>query len=59
MKDQPELATLSVGDIQTITIELPNRIVKRVEKYANENGETINGVVIEALDMFLRSQNSY
>ena len=59
MKDQPELATLSVGDIQTITIELPNRIVKRVEKYANENGDTINGVVIEALDMFLRSQNSY
>ena len=59
MKDQADLAKLSVGDIQTITIELPIRIVKRVEKYANENGDTINGVVLEALDMFLRSQNAY
>lgn len=59
MKDQSELAKLSIGDTQKITIELPIRIVKRVEKYANQNGDTINGVVIEALDMFLRNQNAY
>jgi len=28
--------------------------VERAEKYAIENGNTVTGVVIEALDVFLR-----
>jgi len=44
------------NDIQPITIHLPRRLAKRIEKYANENGNTVTGVVIEALDTFLRGQ---
>ncbi len=38
----------------SLTIELPCRMVERVEKYAKENGTTAAGVFIEALDDFLR-----
>ena len=58
MTDHPKLAP-SVSDTQAITIQLPNRIVERAEKYAKENGNTITGVVIEALDTFLRNQDLY
>lgn len=58
MTDHPKPAP-SVSDTQAITIQLPNRIVERAEKYAKENGNTITGVVIEALDTFLRNQNLY
>jgi hypothetical protein len=56
MKDQAKPA-LAVGDTQQITIQLPNRIIERAEKYGKENGNTITGVVIEALDTFLRGQD--
>ncbi len=39
---------------QSITIELPCPIVERIERYAKENGTDITGVLIEALDNFLR-----
>lgn len=38
----------------TLSIELPCQMVERVEKYAKENGATVAGVLIEALDSFLR-----
>ena len=41
---------------QCLTIELPCRMVERVEKYAKENGMDAAGVLIEALDTFLRGQ---
>jgi len=41
---------------QQITIQLPCRLAERAEKYANENGNAVTGVVIEALDRFLRGQ---
>lgn len=43
-------------DTQQITIHLPCRLAERAEKFASENGDTITGVVIEALDTFLRGQ---
>ena len=46
-------------DTQQITIQLPCRLAERAEKYANENGNTVTGVVIEALDSFLRGQKVY
>ena len=55
MKDQSNPISCS-GDTQPITIQLPCRLAERAEKYANENGYTVIGVVIEALDTFLRSQ---
>ena len=56
MNDQAEPITCS-DDTQLITMHLPCRLAQRAEKYANENGHTITGVVIEALDAFLRGQN--
>jgi hypothetical protein len=44
------------NQIQQLTIQLPCRLAKRVERYANENGNSVTGVVIEALDTFLRSK---
>lgn len=43
-------------DTQKITIHLPCRLAERADKFARENGNTITGVVIEALDKFLRNQ---
>jgi hypothetical protein len=42
---------------QSLTIELPCRMVERVERYAKENGMDAAGVLIEALDSFLRKQD--
>lgn len=39
---------------QSLTVELPCRMVERMERYAKENGASMNGVLIEALDSFLR-----
>ena len=58
MKDLTKPAQ-AVGDTKRITIQLPNRIIERAEKYGKENGNTITGVVIEALDTFLRGQDVY
>jgi len=41
---------------QSLTIELPCQIFERVERYAKENGLDVTGVLIEALDTFLRKQ---
>jgi len=55
MNDQPDSITDS-DDTQIITMHLPCRLAQRAEKYANENGYTVTGMVIEALDAFLRDQ---
>ena len=39
---------------KTLTVELPCQIVERVERYSKENDSTVAGVLIEALDSFLR-----
>lgn len=41
---------------QSLTIELPCQMVERIEKYAKENEVTAAGVLIEALDNFMRTQ---
>jgi hypothetical protein len=41
---------------QPLTIELPCQIFERVQRYAKENGMDEAGVLIEALDTFLRKQ---
>jgi predicted DNA-binding protein len=53
MNDQLVTTGSSENTLQ-ITIQLPTRLAERVEKYARENGNTVTGVVIEALDTFLR-----
>jgi hypothetical protein len=39
--------------MQIFTVELPCRIVRRIERYATENGTSMPSVLIEALDSFL------
>ena len=39
-------------------IQIPCRLAERVEAYAKENDADITGVVIEALDTFLRNQKN-
>ena len=40
---------------QELTIKIPCRLAERIEAYASETGATMTGVVIEALDVFLRN----
>ena len=39
---------------QDLNIQIPSKLVERVESYAKETGNTVSGTVIEALDVFLR-----
>lgn len=55
MKDRTNTITCT-DDTQPITIRLPCRLAERAEKFAKENGNTVTGVVIEALDTLLRGQ---
>ena len=41
---------------QTLTVELPCQMVERIERYAKNNEISLTGVLIEALDNFLRKQ---
>ena len=41
-------------DTQQIVVNIPSQLAMRAEKYAAETGNTITGVVIEALDTLLR-----
>ena len=43
---------------QELTIKIPCLLAERAAAYAQENGNTITGVVIEALDKFLREGQS-
>jgi hypothetical protein len=40
------------------TIQIPCRLAERVEGFASASNTTITGVVIEALDTFLREQKN-
>ena len=41
------------NDTQQFIINIPCRLAERVEKYAKERGDTITGVMIDALDAFM------
>ena len=55
MSDRSETTSCS-DDTQQFTILLLCRLAERAEKYAKDNEHTVTGVVIEALDTFLRGQ---
>jgi hypothetical protein len=48
----------SPDDTEQIVINIPRRLAKRAQRYADENGNTITGVVIEALDALLGGRMS-
>ncbi len=39
-------------------LKIPSRLAERVEAYVDANNTTVTGVVIEALDTFLREQQN-
>ena len=55
MPNRPDTTTCT-DDTQQFTIELPCRLAERIEKYAKETGNSMTGVVIEALDALLRGR---
>ena len=52
-----ELKNQCQDPTQSLTIELPCQMLERIERYAKENGLDVPGVLIEALDSFLRKQD--
>ncbi len=51
-----EIKDLCQDPTQSVTIDLPCALAERVERYAKENKTDVTGVLIEALDGFLRQQ---
>ena len=45
-------------DTEQVVINIPCRMIERVKKYAGEHGNTVTGVVIEALDELLGRRKS-
>ncbi len=43
---------------QELTINIPCKLAERIEAYVTENDADITGIVIEALDTFLRDQKN-
>jgi len=41
---------------QALTVELPCQMVERIERHAKNNETSVAGVLLEALDSFLRKQ---
>ena len=39
---------------QNFTVELPCRMVERIERYAREKDTSVDNVLIEAIDVLLR-----
>lgn len=42
---------------QSLIIKIPCGLAERIERHAKENGSTVIGVMIEALDKFLRTND--
>jgi len=62
-RKEPNMATDKFKDqcsdlTKEFNIQIPCRLAERVEAYAKENDADITGIVIEALDTFLRDQKN-
>jgi predicted nicotinamide N-methyase len=51
----PSITNECSDPTQTITIEIPCALAERIDRNAKDNGTTVTGVMIEALDTFLRN----
>ena len=43
---------------QELSVKIPCRLVERIEAHAKDTGADITGIIIEALDIFLREHQS-
>ena len=42
----------------SLTVELPCQLIDRLKRYARENDTSVSGLMIEAFDSFLRTQET-
>ena len=52
-----ELSDQCLDPTESITIELPCQLIDRLKRYARKNETNVSGLMIEALDGFLRAQD--
>jgi len=52
-----EIKNECIEPTDSLTIEVPCQIIERIERYAKDNKISVTGVLIEALDSFLRKQD--
>jgi len=52
-RTEKAVANQCSNDTKQFIIDIPCRLAERVEKYAKERGDTITGVMIDALDAFM------
>jgi hypothetical protein len=53
---EKNVADQCADDTQQFIINIPCPLAARAEKYAQSSGNTITGVVIEALDLLLKTE---
>jgi len=53
-----ELSDQCMDPTESITVELPCRLIDRLKRYAREHETSVSGLMIEALDGFLRQQEN-
>jgi hypothetical protein len=52
LPNEPESSNCD-DDTESIVINIPCRLIERAQKYADEHGNSVTGVAIEALDALL------
>jgi len=58
MMDKKNFKAQCTDLTKEFNLQIPCRFAERVEAYASANNTTITGVLIEALDTFLREQKN-
>ena len=56
--DDKNFKEQNTNSTKEFTLQIPCRLAERVEAYTSANNTTITGMVIEALDTFLREQQN-
>ena len=51
-----ELSDQCLDPTESLTVELPCRLIDRLKRYAQVHETSVSGLMIEALDSFLRQQ---
>ena len=54
----PKISNIKADIKKEFNLQIPWRLAERIEAYASANNATVVGVVIEALDTFLREQQN-
>ena len=56
MAKKQDIKNECTDPMQQFTIEIPCALAERIDRYAKDNKTSLEGVLIEALDSFMRRQ---